>query len=141
MAISFGGALYAWNSGQIIALFVVAAVLWAVFSVQQFLALFTTVDDRMFPVHLLKNKEAILLFLLMATGATAAFVPIYYIPIHFQFTQGDSALASAIRLLPFIFVLSAMILLNGGIMSRIGYYKPWYVGGTALGLIGAACLC
>ncbi|MCJ1367960.1 hypothetical protein MMC16_007098 [Acarospora aff. strigata] len=140
MAISFGGALYAWNSGQIIALFVVAAVLWAVFSVQQFLALFTTVDDRMFPVHLLKNKEAILLFLLMATGATAAFVPIYYIPIHFQFTQGDSALASAIRLLPFIFVLSAMILLNGGIMSRIGYYKPWYVGGTALGLIGAACL-
>ena len=141
MAISFGGALYAWNSGQIIALFVITAILWSVFAIQQYLAILTTVSDRMFPLHFLKNKEAILLFLLMATGATAAFVPIYYIPIYFQFTRGDSALESAVRLLPFITVLSAFILLNGGFMSKIGYYQPWYVCGTILGLVGGVCLC
>ena len=141
MAISFGGAVYAWNSAQIIALFVVGAVVWIAFATQQYLAFFTTTKDRMFPVHFLKSREAILLFLLMATGATAAFVPIYYIPIYFQFTRGDSALQAAVRLLPFIFVLSACILAQGAFMSRTGYYKPWYVCGTILGIIGGVLMC
>jgi MFS family permease len=141
MAISFGGAVYAWNSAQIIALFVVGAVIWIAFATQQYLAFFTTAKDRMFPVHFLKSREAILLFLLMATGATAAFVPIYYVPIYFQFTRGDTALQAAVRLLPFIFVLSACILSQGAFMSKTGYYKPWYVCGTILGIIGGVLMC
>ena len=33
MAIDFGGATYAWNSGQIVALFVVTGVLWISFAI------------------------------------------------------------------------------------------------------------
>jgi MFS family permease len=141
MAISFGGALYPWNSGSIIALFVVGGVVWIAFFLTQSFSLFTTDRDRMFPLHFLKNKEAILLFLLMGTGAAAAFIPIYYIPLYFQFTQNDNALESAVRLLPFICVLSAFILMNGALMSKFGYYKPWYLVGSALGLIGSALMC
>ena len=141
MSISFGGALYPWNSGQIIALFVLGGVIWIAFFAVQKISLFTTDRDRMFPVHFLKNKEALLLFLLMGTGAAAAFIPIYYIPIYFQFTRNDSALDSAVRLLPFIFVLSGFILANGALMSKFGYYKPWYLVGSALGLVGSALLC
>jgi MFS family permease len=140
MAISFGGALYAWDSGQIIALFVVGIVIWIVFFFTQGFKIFTSEKDRMFPMHFFRNKEALLLFLLMGTGACAAFVPIYYIPLYFQFTQNDNALESAVRLLPFICVLSAFILLNGALMSKFGYYKPWYVVGSALGLIGSALM-
>lgn len=141
MAINFGGTKYAWNSGPTIALFVVSGVLFIVFAVQQKLALLTTIADRMFPVHFFKNKEALLLFVLAAACNTAAFIPIYYIPVYFQFTRGDSALDSAVRLLPLIFVLSATILANGFLMSKIGYYQPWYVVGSILALIAGVLLC
>jgi len=124
MPINFGGTTYSWNSGSIIALFIVAGVLWLAFAVQQSLALWTTPTDRMFPIQFLKNKEAILLFICAAASNSAVFVPIYYIPIYFQFSRGDGALDSAIRLLPLIFLLCTTILVNGKLMSRFGYYMP-----------------
>ncbi|BDD63495.1 hypothetical protein MAP00_008378 [Monascus purpureus] len=52
MPIKFGGGLYEWKSGAIIALFLSAGVLWIAFSVQQTLLLFTSVTDRMFPSYI-----------------------------------------------------------------------------------------
>ncbi|KAF2850866.1 MFS drug efflux transporter-like protein [Plenodomus tracheiphilus IPT5] len=135
MPINFGGTSYEWNSGTIISLFVVTGVLWIAFAVQQSLTLFTTPTDRMFPVQFLKNKEAILLFICAAAINSAVFVPIYFIPIYFQFSRGDGALDSAIRLLPLIFLLCATILVNGKLMSRFGYYMPWYLVGGVFCLI------
>lgn len=140
-AINFGGTLYAWSSGQIVALFVVSGILFIMFAFQQQYSIMTTVPNRMFPTHFLKNKEAVLLFILSAACNTAAFVPIYYLPIYFQFTREDSALQSAVRLLPLIFVLSATILVNGFLMSKFGYYQPWYVVGAAITLVATVLLC
>ena len=141
LAINFGGVLYAWSSGRIIALFVVSGILWIVFGVQQTLAIFTSRDMRMFPTHLLKNKEAVLLFIASAAGYAACFIPIFYIPVYFQFSRGDTALESAVRLLPYIMFLSATILLNGFLMSKLGYYMPWYAIGSVLALAGSILLC
>ncbi|MCJ1264269.1 hypothetical protein MMC22_004140 [Lobaria immixta] len=140
LAINFGGVLYPWDSGQIIALFVISGILWIVFGVQQSFALLTSVDKRMFPTHLLRNREAVLLFLASASGYSACFLPIFYTPIYFQFTRGDDALESAVRLLPYIMVLSATILLNGFLMSKLGYYMPWYAIGSVLALIGSVLM-
>ncbi|KAI9768084.1 MAG: hypothetical protein M1840_005118 [Geoglossum simile] len=140
MAINFGNTLYAWSSGQIIALFVVSGVLFIVFGIQQAFSLLTVTSDRMFPAHFLKNKEAVLLFILAAACNACCFIPIYYIPIYFQFTRGDGALDSAVRLLPLIFILSATILTNGFLMSKLGYYQPWYVLGSVLALVAGVLL-
>ncbi|KAI6087312.1 major facilitator superfamily domain-containing protein [Hypoxylon rubiginosum] len=140
MAINFGGALYTWNSGQIIALFVVSGVLFIAFAVQQSLALFTSPSNRIFPVHFMRNWNAVLLFICAAAVNTAGFVPIYYIPLYFQFTRGDTAIEAAVRLLPLIFVLSAAILANGHLMSRFSYYQPWYIFGSVLALVGGVLL-
>ncbi|KAG9984867.1 major facilitator superfamily transporter, partial [Aureobasidium melanogenum] len=136
MAINFGNALYAWNSGQIISMFVLSFVLLVVFAVQQKFAWFTTKTERMFPAHLIKNKEANLLFICAACANTAGFLPIYYLPVYFQFSRGDDALEAAVRLLPLITILSATIIVNGYLMSKLGYYQPWYIGGAAVALIG-----
>ena len=141
MAINFGGALYPWNSGQIIALFVLASVLLVAFAAQQQFAWFTTTTDRMFPVHLLWNLEANLLFVAAAGCNAAGFIPIYYIPVYFQFTRGDTALEAAVRLLPLIILLSATIMANGYLMGKLGYYQPWYLIGGALALVGNVLLC
>lgn len=141
MGISFGGALYQWNSGQIIALFVVSGVLWLVFATQQSLNLYTTVDKRMFPVHLLRKKETILLFICSSASGAICYVTVYYIPIYFQFTQGDTAIKAAVRLLPYIFIMSVTILSSGAVMSKAGFYQPWYVVGSILALVGGVLLC
>lgn len=141
LAINFGGTLYSWESSQTIALFVVSGVLFVLFAFQQLYSVTTTPANRMFPVHFLRNREAVLLFILAAVSNASAYVPIYYIPIYFQFTRGDSALESAVRLLPLIFFLCSTILLNGFLMSKFGYYQPWYAAGAALALISTTLLC
>jgi MFS family permease len=136
MAINFGNALYAWNSGQIISMFVLSFILLIAFAVQQKFAWCTTKAERMFPTHLVRNREANLLFICAACANTAAFLPIYYLPVYFQFSRGDSALEAAVRLLPLITILSATIIANGYLMSKLGYYQPWFIGGAALALAG-----
>ncbi|EAU31618.1 predicted protein [Aspergillus terreus NIH2624] len=140
MAINFGGALYPWNSGPTIALFVVSGVLFIVFGIQQGWEVFTSLTDRIFPCQFLRNINAIFLFICAAAVNTAGFIPIYYIPLYFQFTRGDDAIKAAVRLLPLIFVLSACILANGHLMSRFSYFQPWYVFGSVLTLIGGVLL-
>lgn len=141
MPINFGGGLYEWKSAAVIALFTVGGVLWILFGIQQTFNIFTSTTNRMFPIQFLRNKEAVLLFVLAATCNAAVFIPVYYVPIFFQFTWGDDALASAVRLLPLIFLLCVTILANGWLMSKLGYYMPWYAIGAALMLIANVCLC
>ena len=141
MAINFGGTLYAWNSWETILLFVLAGIIALVFAAQQSRPFLTKAAYRVFPVAFLKNKEAVLLFLLMSVCNAGGFIPVYYIPTYFQFTRGDSPLSSAVRLLPLITLVSFTILVNGGVLSKGGYYQPWYVGGSALALAGSVLLC
>ncbi|KAH6695438.1 major facilitator superfamily domain-containing protein [Plectosphaerella plurivora] len=140
MAINLGGALYGWGSGQVIGMFVTSAVLFAVFGVQQAYSILTTVTNRIFPAHFLRNWNAVLLFICAAAVNPGSFVPIYYIPLYFQFTRGDSAIEAAIRLLPLICVLSATILASGHLMGRFGYFQPWYIVGSVLTMAGSVLL-
>ena len=141
MGINFGGVLYDWNSGSTIALFVVSGILFIVFALQQIFTIYTTEDDRVFPVHLVLRKEPVLLFVAGSSGGAAIYIPLYYIPIYFQFTRGDSAIQAAVRLLPFVFILSTMVMVNGYFMARFGRYTPWYLVGSTAILIGSVLMC
>ncbi|KAL8729093.1 MAG: hypothetical protein Q9181_005113 [Wetmoreana brouardii] len=140
MAINFGGSTYAWNSGRIIGLFVCSGVLFILFGFQQSLPLFTTVERRIFPIEFMKSKIILVLFAETACASTATFMPIYFIPLFFQFVRNDSALEAGVRLLPFVILLVVACVANGAIMSNTGYYFPWYLGGGIFTLIGAALL-
>lgn len=139
--INFGGTLFEWNSGAIIAMFVVSGLLWVIFAIQQTFCILTNVETRMFPVHLLKNKEVILLFIIGCCVGTISYVTVYYIPLYFQFTRGDTAIKTAERMLPFILFLITAMLSSGFLMGKLGYYKPWYVVGSALALVGLVLFC
>lgn len=52
--------------------------------------------------------------------------------------QGDDALESAVRLLPIVFMLVFGVVGGGVALSKVGYYSPFYIAGTCIGLIGAA---
>lgn len=138
MGISFGGVMYDWDSGQEIALFVVAGVLFIVFGLQQAYCIGTTKERRLFPVELIVSRKyyrtIIIMFCITASGGCAIFVPVYFIPVFFQFTRGDSAIDAAVRLLPFIILAVFVTLLQGGVLSHPsgGLYFPWFTVGGAI---------
>jgi hypothetical protein len=140
MAVSFGGVMYPWDSGTIIGLFCCSGVLFILLGVQQVLVLFTTVERRIVPIAFFKSRTILILFAVTAAGGTSIFLPIYMIPIYFQFTRGDGALESGVRLLPFIMLMIFAVIANGAFLSKVGYYMPWYLAGGILIVIGGALM-
>ncbi|KAI9686082.1 MAG: hypothetical protein M1822_004065 [Bathelium mastoideum] len=118
MGISFGGVVYPWNSGRTIALFVVAFVVTLLFALQQGSSFFT--KSPVFPV--------------------TCFLPIYFIPLYFQYVRGDSPLKAGVYLLPFIFFMVATVMICGSVVSKTGRWMPWFFYGGALVLIGGALM-
>jgi MFS family permease len=140
MAIAFGGIIYAWNSAPVISLFVVSGSLFIAFGVQQAKAWFTTKELRLFPVQFVHDKDMCILFASIGAGTALIFLPIYFLPLYFQYVHGLSALASGVKLIPFIVTMIFFVFVNGGFMSKTGIFWPWYTGGSALALIGSALL-
>ncbi|KAJ5642089.1 hypothetical protein N7490_006089 [Penicillium lividum] len=140
MAINFGGNLFNWGAGREIALWVVGGVLLLLFGLQQAFTIGTTDRERIFPADLLRLPIMWLLFALMCSAGTCVFIPTYYIPIYCQFVKGDSPLTAAVRLLPFIVLMVFFGLLNGALMTKLGYYMPWYLAGGILTSVGGGLM-
>ncbi|KAK6544852.1 hypothetical protein TWF694_001533 [Orbilia ellipsospora] len=140
MAFTFGGAQWAWGDGRTIAMFVVFGVTLILFVLQQYFTIFTSAEDRVFPGQFLRRRSFVLLYILTSTPAAGVFVPAYFIPLYFQFSKGDSAIDAAVRLLPFVFLLVAFVMLNGFVMPVFGYYMPWYVWSGVFMLIGGSLM-
>lgn len=139
--ISFDGSTFAWNSGTSIALFVVFGVCLIAYALQQTFSIFTTEDNRVFPVHFLKSRTLVLLYTATAGGGAAQAIPLYYIPLFFQFTRGDTALQAAVRLLPFLCIYMFFVMLAGGSLPVVGRYNLYYIVGGCLIIAGGAVLC
>jgi len=140
MAISFGGIVYSWSSGSIIALFVVGGILLIFFFLQQSYNVLTTPETRLFPLQFLRSRTMVILFLEECAAATAVFIAIYFIPLYFQLVLGKSALGAGVSLLAFICADTAMCVLNGILLGKFGYYMPWFIGAGAFVVIGSALM-
>lgn len=141
MGINFGGILYPWNSGSIIALFVVGGVLGLAFVTQQYFSCLTSPAERLFPGLLFWHREPLLLFIISIGTNIASFIAIFYIPLYFQFTKGDTPIEAAVRLLPQIIVFSVFNMIQGAFVVKLGYYWPWFLAGGAAILAGNMMLC
>ncbi len=140
MAVSFGGIVYAWESGRIIGLFVTSGVLFIIFGIQQVYCIFTNEDRRIFPIPFLKSRTMLILFAMTASAGTVVFIAVYFIPLYFIFVRGDSALEAGVRLLPLIVLMVVFCVANGAVMAKTGYYMPWYLFGGIFSVIGGALM-
>ncbi|KAI9649950.1 hypothetical protein NHQ30_002535 [Ciborinia camelliae] len=140
LALTFGGVTWAWDDGRTIGTLVAFAVILIVFIVQQYFAIFTTPEHRLFPIEFIGSRTLVILHICTACASTAMFVAIYYVPLMFQFSRGDNGLQSAVRLLPFIIVLSLFIMGSGTALTLLGYYMVFFIVGGAFMLIGAALM-
>ncbi|KAK4868880.1 hypothetical protein LT330_006489 [Penicillium expansum] len=140
LAINLGGVTYLWNSGRIIAMFVVSGVLFIALGIQQVRTIGVSLSRRIIPVQFFRSKTVLILFAASASGGACAFVPIYMIPLFFQFTRNDGPLDAGVRLLPFVVVMVVFVFTNGNLMARLGYYMPWYLLGGLLIVLGSTLM-
>ncbi|KAK4178432.1 putative toxin efflux carrier [Triangularia setosa] len=140
LAINWGGVTYPWNSGQIIGLFVTSGVLFILLGIQQVWTIFTTITRRIIPVQFFRSRTVLILFSVTAASGASAFVPIYFVPLFFQFTREDGPLQAGVRLLPLIVVMVVTIIANGALMAKFGYYMPWYTFGGLFAVTGSALM-
>lgn len=140
MAVTYGGLLFKWDSYSMIILWVFVVVLAIAFVLTHRFHPFTSAEHRLYPAHMLKNfKLGILQFATFAAAA-AVYIPIYYIPLYFQFAKGESPIDAAVKLLPFVFVIAFVSIVQGFLMSKFGYYMPWFLFGSLLGVVGGALM-
>jgi MFS family permease len=140
LALTFGGTTWAWGDGRTIGTFVACFIILILFSLQQYFSILTTPANRLFPLEFLKSRTMILLYIASAAAGAALFVPVYFIPLYFQFSRGDSGLQAAVRLLPFICVDITFIMGQGILMPLVQYYFPFYIVSGVFAVIGGALM-
>ncbi|KAH9816995.1 putative efflux pump antibiotic resistance protein [Teratosphaeria destructans] len=138
LAMNFGGLVYAWNSGSMIALWVVAGVLIVAFGVQQGFGI--GAKQVVFPVKMMSNAKVLVVFFNETCSATGCFLPIYFIPLYFQYVRDEEPLMAGVRLLPFICFMVATVLVCGQAVSSTGKWLPWFFYGGIMVVIGGSLM-
>ncbi|KAH7400979.1 putative HC-toxin efflux carrier [Phaeosphaeria sp. MPI-PUGE-AT-0046c] len=140
LALNLGGVTLPWDSGRIIAMFVVAGVLAIALGVQQVFNIFTTEARRLLPVQFFRDRTVSILCGCTAAASALINIPVFMIPLFFQLTRGDGPLDAGVRLLPFIVCMIVFFIINGAFMSRLGYYQPWFLVGGCIVIVAASLM-
>ncbi|GES64649.1 efflux pump antibiotic resistance protein [Aspergillus terreus] len=127
LALEFSGSVWAWGSGASIACWVVFGVVLVAWGVQQYWCIGTSPDQRAIPVHLLTRVDLLPLWIASGCAGASYAVTLYYLPLFFAFARGYSALEQTARLLPFILVFIAVVMLVGGLLPVFGRYNIIYI--------------
>lgn len=127
LALEFSGSVWAWRSGASIACWVVFGVVLVAWGVQQYWCIGTSPDQRAIPVHLLTRVDLLPLWIASGCAGASYAVTLYYLPLFFAFARGYSALEQTVRLLPFILVFIAVVMLVGGLLPIFGRYNIIYI--------------
>jgi len=136
IALQKGGTTEPWSSGSIIACLVMFGVLILVFiAVEVFSG-----DRALLQGRLLKDRTigAMCAYIFMVAGAF--FTLLYYLPIYFQATRGDSAQSSGIKNLPLVFGASIFTVASGVLITVWGHYVPIMVLGSVISAISCGLL-
>ncbi|KAI1208403.1 major facilitator superfamily domain-containing protein [Annulohypoxylon truncatum] len=132
LALEYGGNQFAWNSSQVIGLFIGA---FATLTVWVFWNNYKG-DDGLIPFSILKRRVVWASALNNAFQMSTLFGTSYWLPIYFQAIKGVSAILSGVYLLPTILGQLVFAVLAGVLVSRVGYIPPFSIYAGVLMSIG-----
>ena len=131
LALSWGGAEYAWGSGVIVGLFVAGAVLGVLFVVQE-----ARTKEPILPLRLFRSATFALANAAGFVLGLVMFGSIIFIPLYLQIVKGASPTRSGLLMLPMMAGVIITSIVTGRAMSRIGRYKWFPVAGAAVLVVG-----
>ncbi|MFL6575465.1 MAG: MDR family MFS transporter, partial [Povalibacter sp.] len=135
LALTLGGTAYAWDSPRIIGFFATAAIAFLVFMLVEL-----RMKDAILPLHLFTIKAFRVPVLASFVVGMAFLGVVLFMPLYMQVVQGISATQSGLALLPLMAGLIVSSMVCGRLVTRIGRYKPFMVGGGILLLLGVLSL-
>lgn len=141
IAVTFSGPIWPWGSAASVATWVVFGVVVIAWVLQQVFCIFTTPEERAFPVHMLKRLDLMPIWIASGCAGASYAVTLYYTPLYFAFARGYGPLQQTVRILPFILVFIVVVLLTGGLLLPVfGRYKFIYLFAGAMTLAGGAAM-
>jgi len=133
LALQWGGTIYSWKNIRIILLFIIFGVLGIVFIAIQI----WKQENATVPPRIVKQRSiAASLWFGFFNGAGMMII-LYYVPIWFQAIKGVDAIKSGLMLLPTIMGSVIGSISSGIIITKIGYYTPFFMISTIMMSIGA----
>ncbi|KAE8352484.1 major facilitator superfamily domain-containing protein [Aspergillus coremiiformis] len=136
LALQWGGTTYAWNSGRVIALLVVAGTLLLLFIGIQI----KKQDTGTVPPRILLQRSMLSGFWYAFMLNGAMLVVLYYLPLWFQAIKAASAVKSGLMTLPLILGLVVGSVIAGAGVTRSGYYSPFMMVASILLAVGAGLM-
>ena len=135
MALQWGGAIYPWHDGRVIATFVVFGVLAIGFLATQMRG-----KAAIIPSSLTRNRDIWLAGSYSMCINGGVYVAVLFLPVWFQDVRNHSPLSSGEMLTPLVAGYVVGSILAGGITSGFKYFNPAMIIGTVLSVAGSALL-
>lgn len=136
LALQWGGTKYPWDSGRIIALFVIFGIMVAVFIAIQF----WKGDSATVPPKIMKNRSMAAASWFSFTLGSFFLLLVYFLPIWFQAVKGASAVKSGIMNLPMVLTLVLVSIISGIGVTVVGYYAPLMIASSVLMAVGVGLM-
>ncbi|KAF3935063.1 hypothetical protein ABW20_dc0107973 [Dactylellina cionopaga] len=136
LALQWGGTTYPWGNAKIIGLFVCFGGLIIIFIISQW----KLGEAATLPPRILKQRSVLASLLFACFFGAAFFTDVYYLPIYFQSVKGSSATKSGIQVLPILLSCVLTSIISGGLITALGFYTPFLIGGMVLFAIGAGLI-
>jgi hypothetical protein len=136
LALQFGGKEYGWNSGVVIALFVI----FGVFVIGFIAAQIWRGEDSTIPPRIIWQRS-ILSGTIASIGIGSVLILLaFYLPIWFQVVQGKTPQSSGLSLIPLLLSVVFAVIGSGIFASAVGYYVPPLILGAAIAIVGTGLI-
>ncbi|GLA93265.1 hypothetical protein AtubIFM61612_010459 [Aspergillus tubingensis] len=138
IALSWGGSQYPWSSFRVIVPLVLGFVGFAVFFLYEASPRYC--PNPTMPLHLFANRTSATAFGLTFLHSLSAIAVMYFLPVYFQAVLAASPSRSGVQLLPTILFMIPAAITAGGLLSKLGHYRPIQHAGFAFMIIGFGLL-
>lgn len=136
LALQWGGTTYAWSDARIIVLFILFVVFCGAFIGIQI----WKQEEGTVPPRLVKQRSIAASIWYAFWNGAGMMTMMYYLPIYFQAIKNVDAVTSGIMLLPMILSVVVASMASGILVSKLGYYNPFFLLSSIMMPIGAGLL-
>jgi hypothetical protein len=132
LALQYGGSVYSWADGRVIALLALSGVLAVAFTIVQI----RKGDKAALPPRLMKMRNVAFGCLYAALIDSAYYTIDIWLPVWFQAIQGQSARDSGIRSVTLVGGQVVTALASGYLVTLTGWYNPFMLAATLVSSVG-----
>jgi hypothetical protein len=136
LALQWGGITLPWHSSKVWGCFIGFGFLISIFIGIQF----HKGEHATIPPRIMGQRSIIASALTLAFLSMGVYTHIYYLPFYFQAVKGTTAEQSGIRCVAYLISNTISSLINGALVTVVGYYSPFIWFGTAVFTVGSGLL-